>query len=79
MSQERLILRGMLEEKRQRAREIEVQADGLVKSIRLLINPYEKLKDLDVMTALVQMRELANLKQQHTELLTEIKKLEKEL
>ena len=79
MSQERLILRGMLEEKKQKAREIEIQADGLVKSIRLIINVYEKLKDLDVVPALVQIRELDKLKQQHAELLKEIRILENEL
>ena len=76
---ERQAMLGRLAEKRQEAKKLELRADGLITAVRMLLNPYDSLKKLDVEKAFQLCSDLRDLKRAHTTCLADIEKLEEAL
>ena len=80
MNLEKTLLRGKLAERKQRLQELRIKADGLIVSLRLILDPYADLLELENLEAgLGQMEELVELWREAVKLSEEIKKMEKDL
>lgn len=76
---ERLRFQGRLLEKEEEAKSLELRICGLRDSIREVLDPFEKISDLNIPVAFEQMTDLANLHIQYTQALAEIKAIRKAL
>ena len=80
MNLERAAMKGMLAEKKKRLNEIQIRAEGLVISIRQLVNPYVGLLELERLDlAAMQAQELKELQDEARTLADEIARLEEDL
>jgi len=78
MNPERLQLKGMLAESKKTFRSLETEASGLIILIRSLLNPYEKITNLDTGKALISLKRLDTVTKEMKALDTKIKNLESE-
>ena len=76
---ERLKFQGRLLEKVEESKILELRICGLRDSIREILDPFEKIPDLDIPVAFAQMTELVNLHIQYTQALAEIRAIRKAL
>ena len=79
MNPERLQLKGMLAESKQRFRTLDTEASGLILIIRSLLNPYEDVTKIDTEKALVSMQRLNTVQTELKNLEVKIRNLEAEL
>jgi len=77
--EERIRLRGLLEEKRKELTALRVKADGLLISLRMLLDPYKDLEELRCDVIAEQARELEALWRRVRELSQEIARMEADL
>lgn len=76
---ERLKHRGRLAEKENDARLLALRIEGMIISIRDLLDPFEKTEDLRAEVAAAQAVELAGIHAEYVGLLEEIKAIKKAL
>jgi ribosomal 50S subunit-associated protein YjgA (DUF615 family) len=78
-SEERLLLKGRLEEREQRARHLAIAMAGHRKRIRQLNDPYQPIAQYDVTAVRVELDELQAKEQEYQALLHEIARLREDL
>jgi len=78
MNPERLQLKGMLAESKKTFRSLETEASGLIILIRSLLNPYDKITNLDTDKALISLKRLDTITKEMKALDVKIKNLESE-
>jgi len=78
MNPERLQLKGMLAESKKSFKALETEASGLIILIRSLLNPYEKITNLDTEKALLSLKRLDTVTKEMKALDIKIKNLESE-
>jgi hypothetical protein len=76
---ERTVFRGMLVEKKMKYRAAKAQCEGLVISLRGLINPFEEAEDLQIELIKNQADQLFKICKECNDLRKEIRKIEQEL
>jgi hypothetical protein len=78
---ERLILKGALQEKRLKAMKLATRAEGIIRSLKIIIQPgsITKLADLKTGEALELITQLHEARKQYLQLKAEIADIEKEL
>ena len=79
MERERLQFQGRLAEKELSAKKLELKAEGLRDVIRLHIDPFAKIEEIDVEVAFQAMTELVDATLEYREILGEIKAIKKAL
>ena len=79
MNKERLQFQGRLALRKKEAKELEIKARGLLESVRLHLDPLEKIEELEIDIAFQQMAELAKTWARYKETLAEIKAANKAL
>ena len=80
MNLERAALKGLLADKKKKLEEIQIRAEGLVISIRQLINPYVDFLELERLDlAAMQAQELKDLQAEAKALALEIERMEADL
>jgi hypothetical protein len=76
---ERLRFQGRLLEKEQEAKSLELRIQGLRDSIREILDPFEKISEINTPVAFEQMTELVDLHLRYSQALAEIKAIRKAL
>ncbi|MDY7036745.1 MAG: hypothetical protein SV375_11365 [Thermodesulfobacteriota bacterium] len=79
MKAEILALKGKIQEAKLKLTEFETKADGLIISIRMLLNPYDDISSLKIHTAKVQMYDLFCCWEEIRALKSQITKMERDL
>ena len=73
MDRERLQQEGHLAVKKQEAKRLQYVIKGLLDSVRLSLDPLEKIEDLEIDVAFQEMAELAKAWAEYKEIMEEIK------
>lgn len=77
---ERVLIKGYLAEAKKRLREKDLEASGLLVSIRTLLNPYEDdLTKIEIEKVIVMAKKLSECIEEIKALIAKIEKLEEEL
>jgi len=79
LREEKIRLKGRLSEAKTRLKELEIKADGLIISLRLHIDPYKKLVELQGELIAQQAQELAQIYEEAKKLKAEIDRMEADL
>jgi len=79
LKEEKIRLKGRLTEAKSQLKELEIKADGLIISLRLHIDPYKKLTELEGKIIAQQSNELARICEEAKRLEAEIKEMEADL
>ena len=79
MQGERLQFQGRLGEKELEAGKIKIKIDGYIESMRVILNPFESIEDLNTELIVEQALTLAQLKIDYISALKEIKAIQKAL
>ena len=77
MDRERQQMEGGLAVGQREAKQLEIKAKGLLESVRLYLNPVEKIEDLEIDIAFQQMSELEATWMKYKGILTDIAKAKK--
>ena len=77
MDRERQNFEGGLAVGQRKAKELELKIKGLIESVRLHLNPLEKIEELEIDVAFSQMMELAATWTDYKEILADIKAAKK--
>ena len=79
MELERLQREGRLAEKEMEAKRLELKAKGLIDSVRLHLDPFEKLEEIDIEVASQEMTNLTATLLKYREICGDIKNIRKAL